>query len=85
MAAQVIRLRPRVVDAWLLEEAEADLAAHAAEEQEAAEAVLPLLRRLELLGHECGPAAHQLVAAVAYWHVRHQRRWSPEDEPGAAA
>lgn len=84
MAAQVIQLRPRVVDAWLLEEAEADLAAHTAEEQEAAEAIVPLLRRLELLGHECGPAAHQLVAAVAYWHTRHARRWSGEPEGSVA-
>jgi hypothetical protein len=65
------------------DEARLDLLAHRAEEQAAADAVLPLLRRLELLTYEAGPAAHQLVSAVSHWHQRHARRWSGDD--GAAA
>jgi hypothetical protein len=65
------------------DEARLDLLAHRAEEKAAAEAVLPLLRRLELLTYEAGPAAHQLVSAVSHWHERHGRRWSGDD--GAAA
>lgn len=65
------------------DEARLELAMRANEEQAQADVVLPLLRRLELLAHEHGPAAHQLVAAVAYWHQRHARRWSGDD--GSAA
>lgn len=61
-----------------------ELAFRRSEERAAHVAVMPLLRRLELLAHEHGPAAHQLVAAVEYWHQRHDRRWT-EVEPEPAA
>jgi hypothetical protein len=65
------------------DEARLDLLAHKAEEQAAADAVLPLLRRLELLTYEAGPAAHQLVSAVSHWHQRHARRWSGDGRDAA--
>lgn len=85
MVAQVIPLRrPRpsaaVVAAWRLEEAEAELAMRRSEEQEQALIADPMLRRLELLAHEFGPAAWQLYAGLAHWHVRHAARWADDDE-----
>lgn len=71
------RGRPSIADDLRLE-----LSARRQEELDAAGSVEPLLRRLELVAHEYGPAAWQLASGLAYWHDRHRRRWTDLD--GAA-
>ena len=65
------------------DEATLELAARRSEEQAAAIAVAPLLRRMELVAHESGPTAWQTYMALAQWHRRHAARWT-EDEGQAA-
>lgn len=72
------RGRPSKADEAVLE-----LAARRSEEQAAAVAVEPLLRRMELVAHEFGPTGWQTYAALAQWHRRHGARWADDD--GAAA
>lgn len=84
MAAELAATRPvltvieggRSVEAWELDEARMELAARRREEQAFAAAAGPLLRRLELMAREIGPAAWQTVAALASLHERHGRRWA---------
>lgn len=61
-----------------------ELAMRRSEEQEQADAVLPLLRRMELMAQEFGPAAWQVYAALAQWHRRHSARWTDETPEPAA-
>lgn len=83
-ATNIVAFRPKRGRPSLEDDARLELLARRREEQEAAGAVSPLLRRLELVAHEYGPAAWQLVSALAYWHDRHGRRWAdPEPEDAA--
>lgn len=79
MAAQVLPFRRPTTD-WRAEEAQVELAARRSEEQEQALIADPMLRRLELLAHEFGPAAWQLYAGLAHWHRRHAARWADDDD-----
>lgn len=78
--ADVIPLRPRRGRPSKADEASLELAARRSEEQAMALAAGPLLRRMELVAHEYGPAAWQVYAALAQWHRRHAARWADEDE-----
>lgn len=82
--APVIPLRPRRGRPSRADELAMELAARRAEELGAAGAVGPILRRMELVAHEFGPAAWQTYAALATWHRRHAARWADDDERGAA-
>lgn len=81
--AEVIPLRPKRGRPSKADEASLELAMRRSEEQAAAVVVAPLLRRMELVAHEFGPAAWQTYAALAQWHRRHAARWA-EDEGRAA-
>lgn len=59
-----------------LETARAELAARADEEREMDRSLAPLVRRMEAIAHDHGPAAHQTAAALAWIAERHARRWA---------
>ena len=52
---------------------------HASEEMAQAALAGPLVSRLYLIAQDYGPVAMQTVRALDHWHVRHERRWTPEE------
>ncbi len=68
------RGRPSAAD-----DAALDMAFHVSEEQEQAATARPLIGRLYVIAQDYGPAAMQTVRALDHWHVRHARRWGPEE------
>jgi hypothetical protein len=73
--AQLIRFQPRMGRPSKADELALELAARQTEEQQMAEAVLPLVRRLRLMAS--GPVAESTVAAIDQALTRHARRWAP--------
>jgi hypothetical protein len=73
--AQLIRFQPRMGRPSKADELALELAARQTEEQQMAEAVLPLVRRLRLMAS--GPVAESTVAAIDQALARHARRWAP--------
>ena len=75
--------RPSKVERDLLigavDTARVELVARHDEEMAQAALAGPLVSRLYLIAQDYGPVAMQTVRALDHWHVRHERRWTPEE------
>lgn len=80
--ATVIPLRPRMGRPSQAETLRMEFAARQHEEQEMADAIAPLVKRLRLMAS--GPVALATVTAIDAALARHARRWTPPSGGEAA-
>lgn len=73
------RGRPTIADVLRIE-----LDSRRVEERRMARDAAPLVSRMYLVAHEMGPATWQVVAALDHLLTRHARRWTPDQDGGAA-